>query len=434
MDKLNDSFKGVVKGISLEKRENINICEWGVKHKEDPCKHREETNRTDFRRQRDRILYTGGFRRLQDKTQVIAATKNGDHRTRLTHSLEVEQIAISIADALGLNRDLVSAIALGHDVGHTPFGHAVEKFLDDELKNKGGFSHAVQSVRYLRMKEIKLSVEVLEGILKHDTDVYAGSYNEEQFDCSDYFPKEPGNLESQAVYWADKLAYLTHDFEDFYETEIYKNAKEHHNGLESELQDVLSKLITEEEKSRKIKDDINNFETRDLIRNVLRNLIDESFNNINELKVVKGILNPKRIQDETKKRILKIERNKGINDLNNKKEIKDIKKEAYQKGLIINFNEDYYNNYLRLRKILDDYYIFSPEVQRSDAKAKKIVESLYRQFIDNPKILPLNIQKRIIEKKDCKERVVADYIASMTDRYAEEVYINLNSIGSHYKY
>lgn len=434
MDKLNDSFKGVVKGISLEKRENINICEWGVKHKEDPCKHREETNRTDFRRQRDRILYTGGFRRLQDKTQVIAATKNGDHRTRLTHSLEVEQIAISIADALGLNRDLVSAIALGHDVGHTPFGHAVEKFLDDELKNKGGFSHAVQSVRYLRMKEIKLSVEVLEGILKHDTDVYAGSYNEEQFDCSDYFPKEPGNLESQAVYWADKLAYLTHDFEDFYETEIYKNAKEHHNGLESELQDVLSKLITEEEKSRKIKDDINNFETRDLIRNVLRNLIDESFNNINELKVVKGILNPKRIQDETKKRILKIERNKGINDSNNKKEIKDIKKEAYQKGLIINFNEDYYNNYLRLRKILDDYYIFSPEVQRSDAKAKKIVESLYRQFIDNPKILPLNIQKRIIEKKDCKERVVADYIASMTDRYAEEVYINLNSIGSHYKY
>ena len=433
MDRKNDSLEDIVKGLDLEIRENINICEWGVKHKEDPCKHREETNRTDFRRQRDRILYTGGFRRLQDKTQVIAATKNGDHRTRLTHSLEVEQIAISIADALGLNRDLVSAIALGHDVGHTPFGHAVEKFLDDELKDKGGFSHAVQSVRYLRMKKIELSVEVLEGILKHDTDVYAGSYNEEQFDCSDYFPKEPGNLESQAVYWADKLAYLTHDFEDFYETEIYKNAREHHNGLESELQDVLSKLITEEEKSRKIKDDINNFETRDLIRNVLRNLIDESFNNINELKVVKGILNPKIIQDETKKRILKIERNKGINDSNNKKEIKDIKKEAYQKGLIINFNEDYYNNYLRLRKILDDYYISSPEVQRSDAKAKKIVKSLYRQFIDNPKILPLNIQKKITEE-DCEERVVADYIASMTDRYAEEVYINLNSIGSYYEY
>ncbi|MCC8146827.1 MAG: HD domain-containing protein, partial [Bacteroidales bacterium] len=131
----------------------------------------EETHRTQYRRERDRILYSGGFRRLQDKTQVIAATKSGDHRTRLTHTLEVEQIATSVSDALGLNRDLASAIAYGHDIGHTPFGHAAERALNDLLKDYGGFSHAIQSVRFIKEKDIKVSNIVLEGILKHDTDV-----------------------------------------------------------------------------------------------------------------------------------------------------------------------------------------------------------------------------------------------------------------------
>ena len=109
----------------------------------------EETYRTSLRRQRDKILYTGGFRRLQDKTQVISATSSGDHRTRLTHTLEVEQIAVSIANALKLNVDLVSAIALGHDLGHTPFGHAAERKLSKLLEKEGQFHHPIQSIRYL---------------------------------------------------------------------------------------------------------------------------------------------------------------------------------------------------------------------------------------------------------------------------------------------
>ncbi|MCG4586273.1 hypothetical protein L0P56_12325, partial [Anaerosalibacter bizertensis] len=145
-------------------------------------------------------------------------------------------------------------------------------------------------------------------------------------------------------------------------------------------------------------------------------------------------LDPDVIKDETKYRIEKIEINKGIDNVRNEDEKRKIKKEAYQKGLIINFNEDYYNYYLGLRKILDDHYISSPEVQRSDAKAIKIVESLYDQFINNYKILPLNVQKEIKEKKYPRKRVVADYIASMTDRYAEEIFTNLNSIGSYYDY
>ncbi|KGM96366.1 hypothetical protein Z968_06505 [Clostridium novyi A str. 4552] len=454
MDYYNKSIKEIVKSVELEEIADKYICEWGIKHKSiEPNEKNlsEETNRTYLRRQRDRILYTGGFRRLQGKTQVISATKNGDHRTRLTHSLEVEQIAVSIADALSLNRDLVSAIALGHDVGHTPFGHAVERFLDRKLECQGGFSHAVQSVRYLKNRGVKLSYEVIEGILKHDTDVYAGGYNKKQFDCAQYNPSEPGSLESQVVYWSDKLAYLSHDFEDFYKQEIYNKAKKHAKkqkiDLESELQQILSEIIPE--KKEEILKDIENFKTRDLIRNVLRNLINESFKNINQLQSLSGKSNQDIIKTETKKRILDIEGKLKINGLtimqmkekigsikdddeikNMEKNIKKVKKEAYQKGLLINFDENYGEVYLRLRKFLNDYYIDSPEVQRSDAKAEKIVETLYEQFISKPKILPLNIQEKL--KSDDLHRIVADYIASMTDRYAEEIFMNLSSIDNHY--
>ncbi|WMJ76358.1 MULTISPECIES: dGTP triphosphohydrolase [unclassified Sedimentibacter] len=448
----------IVKSVELEDRENNYISEWGIKHELNlPV---DETNRTEFRRQRDRILYTGGFRRLQDKTQVIAATKNGDHRTRLTHTLEVEQISISIADALSLNRDLVSAIALGHDIGHTPFGHAAERFLNDKLFKNGGFSHAVQSVRYLSSKKIELSPLVCEGILKHDTDVYAGNYNIEQYDCSRYNPENPGSLESQVVYWADKLAYLTHDFEDFYHTNIYENAKKRYSSLEYDLKSVLSSLITEGKKSEQIKENISNFKTRDLIRNVLYNLVKASINNINNLEMCDYESNQDTIIKETKKRIKKKENELGITSVENKiaeiekkiknsidekdikvlnnlinerkKEIKRIKKNAFQFGLIINFEEEYNNFYSKLRDILNQYYIGSPEVERSDAKAIKIVKSLYEEFTRNPKILPLNIQEKINDKNI--KRIVADYIASMTDRYAEEIFLNLNSIGSYYQY
>lgn len=458
------TIRDSVKSIELEKVQNNYICEWGIKHREEPQK--EETNRTDLRRQRDRVLYTGGFRRLQDKTQVIAATKSGDHRTRLTHTLEVEQIAASLSDALGLNKDLVEAIALGHDIGHTPFGHAVERFLDKELRKQGGFSHAVQSVRYLRQKKIKLDNEVFEGILKHDTDVYAGAYDKNQFDCDAYNPLEPGSLEAQVVYWADKLAYLTHDLEDFYKTDIYSNAIEINQGLQEELQKILAELIPR--KRQCILANIKNFQTRDLIRNLLRDLTDESLRTLHELRE-SGELSSEVIKEKTKerilqkkknlgvnraeieklqKRILELQENKGIDKIKKiKEEIQEIEekikekkkmmKRAYQEGLVINFGAEYSKQYSALRKMLNKYYIMSPEVQRSDAKAVKVVEGLYKDFIKTPGILPLNIQKTIGEAKknnESKERIIVDYIASMTDRYAEQVYNDLNSIGSDYKY
>lgn len=161
------------KGNRLEKEANQLMSKYAYKHNLDKKDKEEETYRTCLRRQRDKILYSGGFRRLQGKAQVMPTHKLGDHRTRLTHTLEVEQIAISVADALGLNKDLVSAIALGHDVGHTPFGHAGEKTLNELLKDCGGFYHPIQSVKYLWEKYgDKISYVVYEGILKHDSDMY----------------------------------------------------------------------------------------------------------------------------------------------------------------------------------------------------------------------------------------------------------------------
>lgn len=439
--------------------------------------HEEETYRTELRRQRDKILYTGGFRRLQDKTQVMAATLTGDHRTRLTHTLEVEQIAISVADALGLNKDLVSAIALGHDVGHTPFGHAAEKTLNQLLKENGGFNHPIQSVKYLWEKYgNKLDDKIYEGILVHDSDMFTINKNDvvKQMQWSKYRHSEesseecthlikyvnevPSTLEAQVVIWADKIAYITHDLEDFLNSQIYVSAVKADNsnqGLEFKLCEKLSKLI-------KVKlTRISEFKLRNLIRGIIKNLIVTSANNIQSIRFLEQSM----VLDETKRRISNTEK-------------EDKKK--YLNSLIINFDDEFRAAYYELRDFLDDQYILSPTVQRSDAKAKKIVSFLYTEFIENYKLLPLEFRNKIdnelrhiaeemlrdsiLEEQEIKiiinERtnkmedalqkkggffieynkrkqelvssVVAYYISTMSDRYAENTFCDLNSSKDNY--
>lgn len=497
---MNDSASGngiPRKRLTLEQISNDSIEKYGFKHKGATSTDstgatgkektgKEETYRTMIRRQRDKILYTGGFRRLQDKTQVMSATLTGDHRTRLTHTLEVEQIAISVADALGLNKDLVSAIALGHDVGHTPFGHAAERTLNEKLKGNGGFHHPIQSAKYLWEKYGKnLIQEIYEGILAHDSDMFTIDKQEakKQLMWSGYCSKEdpnnpkdciwfikylnkvPSTLEAQVVIWADKIAYITHDLEDFIRSPIYTavikaeksntNGSEDNGKTENKLCDLLSSLINEDLKS------IDSFESRDLIREITTNLIETSakiicaFNGLSQAEV----------KNETNKRL--------------DKKTKDLKK-RYLNSLIINFDKDFRDNYYKLREFLDEEYIFSSHVQRSDAKAQKIISSLYSEFTNNYKLTPLEIRKKIdnetqklateclrksmmtdeqineiiannpkdIEKllksriksfddyKNTKEkiiqRIVASYISTMTDTYAENMFCNLNSSKDNY--
>lgn len=384
-----------LKSGALEKIFNGSIASYGykkdtLKENEKKSEDDQETYRTSLRRQRDKILYTGGFRRLQDKTQVISATVSGDHRTRLTHTLEVEQIAISIANALQLNVDLVSAIALGHDVGHTPFGHAAERKLNDLLKKNGGFHHPIQSVRYLWEKYgSKIESVIYEGILLHDSDMF--KIEEKDVEAQFYYLEKvkgeskdfkkwveidnwlnhnfPSTLEAQVVIWADKIAYITHDLEDFLRCSIYTNLKKNNSSIESELLKHLNGLLDSKIKT------MDDYHSRDLIRNIIGNLITSSANNITKIS---GFTQS----------IVRTKTGERYND-------KGTSNKKYLDGLIINFSEEYRNCYYKLRKFLDEYYILSPEVQKSDAKAEVIVEWLFNKLSNKHNLLPLKIRNEI---------------------------------------
>lgn len=352
----------------------------------------EETYRTSLRRQRDKILYTGGFRRLQDKTQVISATSSGDHRTRLTHTLEVEQIAVSIANALKLNVDLVSAIALGHDVGHTPFGHAAERKLSKLLEKEGQFHHPIQSIRYLWEKYgSKIDPEIYEGILLHDSDMFKidkkkvqNQFNylkksdnesvefEEWVKVDEWINSFPSTLEAQVVIWADKIAYITHDLEDFLGCSAYANLENSDATIEKQLCSILNDLIF-----KKNIDSLKDFESRDLIRSIIRNLIISSVETINKINNLQQV----NVKRETENR-------QSSSNSNSKNKV-------YLDSLIINFSKEYRDKYYDLRKFLDDYYILSPEVQKNDAKAEVIVEWLFNKLRDKHKLLPLKIRNEI---------------------------------------
>lgn len=463
------------KSSDLEKLFNDNIGQYGYKGE---CKNNneEETYRTSLRRQRDKILYTGGFRRLQDKTQVISATISGDHRTRLTHTLEVEQIAVSVANALSLNVDLVSAIAFGHDVGHTPFGHAAERVLNNLLKDSGGFNHSIESIKYIWGKYgNKIQKEIYEGILLHDSDMYqickenakkqlkyVEYVDDENKECKvkfteffDYIGNFPSTLEAQVVIWADKIAYITHDLEDFQRSEAYTDLKKNDETIEEKLNNILNNLIKDKEIKK------GDYKSRDLIRNIIGELVESSAETIKAIDY-------KDIKEQTE-----YKRDKG------KKETNSKTKKEYLDSLLINCTDDYRKHYYELRGFLDEYYIFSPQVQRSDGKAKIIIEWLFGQLTRNYKLAPLHIRDEIdktiimeikeivikasgnnelkklseeekelnirdidkifeeynsladeynLIKKEIIDRKIASYIATMSDTYAESMYRNL--IGS----
>lgn len=216
----------------LEQREIDNLNEFATKSRftkgrkkpTEPC-----PMRTEFQRDRDRILHSKAFRRLKHKTQVFLSPFDDHFRTRLTHTLEVSQIGRSIARALDFNEDLVEAIALGHDLGHTPFGHCGESVLNELVK--GGFHHNIQSVRVVEvLEDLNLCQETIDGILTHTWG---------------YTPKTP---EGQIVQLADKIAYINHDIEDsiragiIVESDLPKDCIEYFTSIQSKR---LSKMISE---------------------------------------------------------------------------------------------------------------------------------------------------------------------------------------------
>ena len=347
-------------------------------------KESEHAYRTCYQRDRDRIVHSAAFRRLEYKTQVFVNHEGDYYRTRLTHTIEVAQIARTIAAALRLNPDLTEAVALAHDLGHTPFGHSGEDALNELMARHGGFNHNLQGLRVVDYLEerypdfpgLNLTWEVREGIVKHS------SAFDKAVKIKELLPGEMPTLETQVVDIADEIAYDNHDLDDGITSGLLK---------ESELEKLPIWKNIWLDISKK-------YATIDINRK--KYLIIRSLINMQVTDLIR----------ETEKRI---QRHKL-------KSPADVKK-AREK--IVSFSKEMILLRKPLREFLMEKLYRHYRVIRMSNKAKLFIQELFKYYVDKPEALPTQMQKKI--GKDGVRRVVCDYIAGMTDRYALDEYKKL---------
>jgi dGTPase len=347
--------------------------------------HKEEEHpyRSVYQRDKDRVIYSTAFRRLEYKTQVFVNHEGDYYRTRLTHTLEVAQIARTIARALRLNEELVEAIALVHDVGHTPFGHAGEDTLQELMKDHGGFDHNSHGLRVVDLLEerypdfsgLNLSSEVRRGIIKHST----------PFDLARSSGGDvpgPWRLEIQVVDLADEIAYDNHDIDD---------------GLKSGLladSDLEVIPLWEEVAGRALK----GYEK-----------VDQT---IRRAQMIRALINAQ-VSDIIVSTIDHIERS-GI------KSIEDL---SAVKGRVVGFSGEMNTKRAHFREVLLNKLYRHYRVVRMSNKASRFLKSLFHLYTDDPGQLPPNVRDKI--KGRGQYRAICDYIAGMTDRYALDQYKKL---------
>jgi dGTPase len=348
----------------------------GRVHDEQECPYR-----TAFQRDRDRIIHSRAFRRLEYKTQVFAYYEGDHYRTRLTHTLEVAQIARSVAQYLGANEELTHAVALAHDLGHTPFGHAGEEALHLLMKSHGGFEHNAQSLRVVDVLEarypdfpgLNLTFETRSGIIRHST-VYdhAPEHALEEFMGS----RQP-SLEAQLVSLADEIAYNCHDIED---------------GLRSGFFDELdlSGLDIWNNAAQIIRDKHPHVDRDTLRYQCIRALID---------MFIRDLVNA------TEERL-------SANNFQSPSEIMDADLP------VATFSPHMQTWKAQLNRFLHSRFYTHHKIMRMQYKAMRLLTDLFEEYVSRPSQLPPGVQKRIAENQASLERVVCDYIAGMTDRFA----------------
>jgi len=334
--------------------------------------------RNEFQRDRDRIIHSTAFRRLEYKTQVFV-NHEGDHfRTRLTHSLEVAQIARSVARTLRLNEDLTEAIALAHDLGHTPFGHAGQDALNECMRGHGGFEHNLQSLRVVDLLEqryaafdgLNLCFESREGILKHCSVKQAEQLGEvgERF-----LRKHRPSLEAQLANLADEIAYNNHDVDD---------------GLRSGLLrlDQLQSVTIFRRELEAVLDRFPRLAERRLVHETIRRMVNALVTDLTR----RSQANIDRIRPQT------------LEDVRAAPQLIDFSPETRrdQQELKDFLSANLYRHYL---------------VNRAAAKARRIVRELFQAFSEEARLLPPEFQEQ--HQRD-GARAIADYVAGMTDRYA----------------
>ena len=343
--------------------------------------------RSEFQRDRDRIIHSAAFRRLEYKTQVFVNHEGDLFRTRLTHSIEVAQIARSIARALRLNEDLTEGIALAHDLGHTPFGHAGQDALNACMQAWGGFEHNLQSLRvvdeleerYAEFPGLNLTFESREGILKHCSPKNA----RELGDLGERFLlKQQPSLEAQLTNLADEIAYNSHDVDD---------------GLRSELIDVdqLSEVALFREQYETVRLRYPDLHPRRTIHEVVRRLINCQVVDLVET----SLANLERAMPQ------------------------DIEAVRRHPAPLVAFSESMREQNLELKRFLRRNLYRHYRVHRMTAKASRTITALFNAFIDDPRLMPDEAREKARQLEEQqgdagRARAVADYIAGMTDRYA----------------
>ena len=347
--------------------------------------------RSPFQRDRDRIIHSASFRRLKHKTQVFVNTEGDHYRTRITHSIEVAQIARTIAKYLNLNDDLAETLSLAHDLGHTPFGHAGEDALNECMNKHGGFDHNLQTIRivmflenkYLKFKGLNLTIETLDGLLKHNGVIEDYSYIQKIIGLKNFknkinFKRSP-SLESQISAISDDIAYNNHDIQDGLKAKLFKLNdliqidffkeiyKSHKKKIKSINNDILIYQI--------IRDSIN-LMVKDLIKNTMKNL--------------------------------KIKKAKSVHDI------------YLCKDRLVCFSNKFMKIEEEIKYFLRTRMYDNKNVLIKNNKGKKIIRKLFDEIYSNP--------RKYLSKEQLKlnkHRAIADFISGMTDRYAINLYNNI---------
>lgn len=348
-------------------------------------------NRTEFQRDRDRIVHSAAFRRLEYKTQVFVNHEGDMFRTRLTHSLEVAQIGRSIARALHVNEELAEAISLAHDLGHTPFGHAGQDALNECMKDYGGFEHNLQSLRivdhleekYAEFDGLNLTFETREGILKHCSRKNAQDLG----DVGERFIKklQPG-IEAQIANIADEIAYNNHDVDDGLRAGLLSIDQMREVDLFNQHYEEVMRQYPEIDERRATHEII-----RRMINCQITDLLEATLSNIAKHKPSSR---------------------------------EDIQKLS---APVAGYSDTLKDKTLQLKKSLRHNLYQHYRVHRMSMKAQKIIKSLFEAFINDIKLLPTHTFNNAKAEQDMSgDRgcavVIADYIAGMTDRYAIREY------------
>jgi dGTPase len=354
--------------------------------------------RDPYQRDRDRVIHSSAFRRLEYKTQVFVNHEGDMFRTRLTHSIEVAQIGRTVARALGLNEDLTEAICLAHDLGHTPFGHAGQDALDRCMADHGGFEHNLQSLRVVDLLEeryaafpgLNLTFETREGILKHCSRARAGELGE----IGRRFIEggQPG-LEAQVANLADEIAYNNHDVDDGLRSGLITVQQLGECGLiAAQLAAVRAQwpVLPERRLVHELVRRMINHVVSDLVATARQHIADYAPATADDVRAARHPL--------------------------------------------IALSDDVRAQHVELKRFLNANLYRHYRVQRMSHKAERIVTSLFTMFMEKPLLLPQDVQDRVAgfsadRKEAGRARLIADYIAGMTDRYAIAEYGRLTDPG-----